>query len=109
MINLDTGYDGEVLVPYDLYISSGLKDWEFPQAHWSTGLTASGEPLVMPISRAVLAIPELGLRLSVVVDTFEGNNELLIGRALIRQLRVLLDGPTSKTCILPPETKPVNP
>ncbi len=26
LVDLDTGYDGEILVPYDLYASSGLRD-----------------------------------------------------------------------------------
>ena len=100
LVDLDTGYDGEILVPYDLYASSGLRDWELPQEQWSTGLTVSGERLIMPASRALLDIPDAGVRLNVLVDTFEGNTEFLIGRSIIRQLRVLLNGPAGRTCIL---------
>ena len=59
----------------------------------------------MPNSRARLIIPELNLSLPVIIDTFEGNVEFLIGRALMRQLRILLDGPNGQTCIVPIETK----
>jgi hypothetical protein len=43
----------------------------------------------------------LRLQVDVLVDTFEGNSEFLIGRGLVRQLRVLRDGPANQTCILP--------
>ncbi len=104
LVDLDTGYDGEVLVPYALYVSSGLSDWELPQAQWSTGLTVSGESLVLPASRALLVIPELRLQADVLVDTFEENTEFLIGRTFMRRLRILLDGPADRTCILPDES-----
>lgn len=104
LVTLDTGYDGAVLVPYSLHVSLGLRDWELPQSLWPRGLTVSGERLLLPVSQAVLAIPKLDLQIRVLTDTFEGNTEFLIGRALIQKLRVLLDGPASQTCILPDST-----
>ncbi|HKZ85054.1 MAG TPA: hypothetical protein VJ793_15495 [Anaerolineae bacterium] len=67
-------------------------------------MTVSGESLILPISRALLVIPELRLQVNVLVDTFEGNTEFLIGRAFMRRLRIMLDGPADRTCILPDES-----
>lgn len=103
LVDLDTGYDGELLVPYDLYVSLGLRDWEFPKELWSTGLTVSGESLSMALSRAFVVIPRLGQQYQVLVDTFEGNTEFLIGRAFMREHKILLDGPAGRVCLVTEE------
>ncbi len=60
LIELDTGYEGEVLVPYDLYVEMELYGWEYPEIFWATGRTVSGEILHMPLSYGYLVIPRWG-------------------------------------------------
>ena len=100
LIELDTGYEGEVLVPYDLYVEMELYGWEYPEIFWATGRTVSGEILHMPLSYGYLVIPRWGREIRVSIETFVGNSEFLIGRALIRRYRFLLDGPGNRTCLL---------
>jgi hypothetical protein len=97
---LDTAYDGELLLSYNLYEWLELGVWQYPEKYWSVGLTASGEKLVMPLSRAYLVIGKLGREFEVLVDTFQGNTEFLIGRTFMRRFRFELGGPESKTCLI---------
>ena len=100
LIELDTGYEGDVLVPYDLYVEMELYGWEYPEIFWTTGRTVSGEVFQMSLSYGYLVIPKLGRESSVTIDTFEGNEEFLIGRAFIRRHKFLLDGPAGQTCLV---------
>ena len=99
-VELDTGYGGDVLVPWEMYVGLELYGWEYPQEHWSVGISVSGEEFEMPLSRGVLVVPKLGLDFEVRIDTFEGNKQFLIGRGFIRRHRVLLDGPNNRVCFL---------
>lgn len=101
MVELDTGYAGEVLVPWHLYIGLDLYRWELEEELWSVGVSVTGENFTMPLSRAVLRIPKLEATFLVQVDTFEDNDQFLIGRALIRKHRVLFDGPANRVCVIP--------
>jgi len=100
LIELDTGYEGEVLVPYGLYVKMELYGWEYPEIFWTVGRTVSGQVFRMPLSYGSLVIPKWGREFSVSIDTFEGNEEFLIGRAFIRRHKFLLDGPAGQTCLV---------
>lgn len=98
LVELDTGYGGEVLVPWATYLALELYGWEFPEEQWSIGITVSGQKFEMPLSRGILAIPRLGREFEVQIDTFEGNEQFLIGRGIIRRHKILLDGPADGVC-----------
>lgn len=99
-VMLDTGYDGELLLPYDLYERLELGAWQYPEKYWSVGLTASGERLIMPLSRARLIVSQWKREFEVLVDTFPGNAEFLVGRAFMRRFKFELDGPNGQTCLI---------
>ena len=97
---IDTGYSGELLIPHFWYERLGLQDWTATEAPF--GQTVSGEPLDLIEAIGIVEIPRLREEVTVVVQTFENNNRLLIGRAFIRRYKLILDGPNKLTCILIP-------
>ncbi|OGO42512.1 MAG: hypothetical protein A2Z04_01665 [Chloroflexi bacterium RBG_16_57_9] len=97
-VELDTGYGGDLLVPWEMYTALELYGWEYPEEHWSVGISVSGERFEMPLSQGILVIPRLGREFEVLIDTFEGNEQFLIGRGFIRKHRILLDGPGNRVC-----------
>jgi hypothetical protein len=101
LVELDTGYTGEVLAPWRLYVALELYGWEVAEELWSEGISVTGETFPMPLSEAILRVPKLDATFSVQVDTFEDNDQFLIGRAFLRKHRLLLDGPASRVCIIP--------
>ena len=101
LVELDTGYTGEVLAPWRLYVALELYGWEVAEELWSEGISVTGETFAMPLSEAILRVPQLNAAFPVEVDTFEGNEQFLIGRAFLRKHRLLLDGPASRVCMIP--------
>ena len=101
LVELDTGYSGDLLVPWDVYLEAELFGWELPEAEWKLGVMLSGQWVDMPQSEATLEIPRLNQAYPVRVDTFEANTEFLIGRNFLKNHRILLDGPGGQVCFLP--------
>jgi hypothetical protein len=99
-VELDTGYSGDLLVPWEIYLQAELFGWELPEDQWKLGVMLSGAWVDMPQSEATLEIAGLDQPFSVQVDTFEGNTEFLIGRNFLKQHRVLLDGPGHQVCFI---------
>jgi len=99
LVPLDTGYDGELLVPWQLYEELRLYRWEYPQRFWAQGHTVSGETIQLYLSEGRVEIPRTHIRRQVLIDSFVGNTEFLLGRAFLRGLQVLLDGQTDRTCL----------
>jgi hypothetical protein len=100
LVELDSGYTGELLVPWNMYVDLELYVWESPEEEWSLGISVSNEYFEMPSSQALLSIPRLGQELEVSIDTFEGNEQFLIGRAFIRRYKILFDGPGNRVCFV---------
>ena len=100
LVQLDTGYDGELLLPYKLYQDLALYQWEYPEEYWPVGKTVSGEMIELILAKGQVLIPRWNVALEVFIETFEGNEELLLGRSFIRKFKVLLDGPGNKVCLM---------
>jgi predicted aspartyl protease len=101
LVQLDTGYDGELLLPYELYQGLALYQWEYPEEYWPVGKTVSGEIIELILAKGQVLIPRWGVVLEVFIETFEGNNEeFLLGRSFIRKFKVLLDGPGNEVCLI---------
>ena len=47
-------------------------------------------------------IPNAGIQQRVIAQTFAQNTRFLLGRAFLRQLKLILDGPAAQTCLLVP-------
>lgn len=96
-ILLDTGYDGDILIP--------MKDFEkhgFPQVlsiesgQWEAE-SVSGENLKLISSFSELKID--GYQIEAMVESFIGNNSVLLGRGILIQLKTTIDGKKEQTCI----------
>ena len=99
LVQLDTGYDGELLVPWQLYDELRLYRWEYPQRFWAQGHTVSGATIQLCLSEGG-EIPRANVKRQVFIDSFAGNEEFLLGRAFLNGLQVLLNGQADRTCLL---------
>jgi len=100
LVQLHTGYDGELLLSYELYQDLPLYKWEYPEEYWPVGKTVSGEIIELILAKGQVLIPRWNVALEVFIETFEDNEELLLGRSFVRKFKVLLDGPSSRVCLL---------
>lgn len=99
-MTIDTGYDGGLLVPFELYAELGLFKWERPEEDWALGETVAGQTVVLPAADAEVLIPALGIAIPVMVETFWDNQAFLVGLQFMRRYKWLLDGPADRTCLL---------
>jgi predicted aspartyl protease len=91
LVQLDTGYSGELLMPYDLFTRLALNQWRLPSSVNAT--TVTGETIQLFEAHAQVIIPKIQERQRIIAQTFQGSTRFLIGRAFLRRSRVLLDGP----------------
>lgn len=100
LIQLDTGYSGEILVPFDRFVSLSLHRWSISYRDSPQGSTVTGQIIHFIEAEAEIFIPKTSQVFPVIVQTFVGNGRFLISRGFLRHLKVLLDGPGSQTCLL---------
>ncbi len=100
LIQLDTGYSGDILIPFDLFVSLNLHLWSLSHQASSHGSTITGQIIQFVEAEAEIVIPQTGHVYPVIVQTFADNTRFLIGRNFLRHLKVLLDGPGRQTCLL---------
>ncbi len=102
LVQIDTGYSEEILVPYSLFEKLNLQYWSLPEQQKPVGTTVTGQLIHFIEAYAEVIIPKTGEQHSVIVQTFVGNTRFLIGRAFLRRFKVILDGPGKQTCLLTP-------
>ncbi len=102
LIQLDTGYSEELLIPQLLFESLSLERWQLPDSVASQGSTVTGQIINFDEAPVNVIIPRTGEQHQVIAQTFAQNDRFLIGRAFLRRFKVLLDGPESQTCLLTP-------
>ncbi len=100
LVQIDTGYSEELLVPYSLFEKLDLQHWCLAEQQKPVGTTVTGQIIHFIEARAEILIPKIGEQHLVVVQTFVGNARFLIGRAFLRRLKVIFDGPGAQTCVL---------
>jgi len=106
LVQLDTGYSEELLVPYSLFETLGLSRWRLPRVLAPRATTVTGQVIHFVESHAEVIVPTTGEQHRVIVQTFAGNTRFLIGRAFLRRFKVLLDGPGEQTCLLTSQPAP---
>jgi hypothetical protein len=74
---------------------------ELPKRLWKEYRTMTG-PLQMRIARAFIQIGEEAPVETLVETPLLGAGKLLVGRAVLRHLPVLLDGPARLSCLMQP-------
>ena len=100
LVQIDTGYSEEILMPHPLFDLLNLERWQLPDSMSARGSTVTGQVIHFIEAPAYIVIPQMGARYQVIVQTFMGNSRFLIGRKFLRRFKVLLDGPTNRTCIV---------
>jgi len=99
IVQIDTGFSEEILLPYLLYESLDLNRWRLPSSLSPRGTTVTGQIIHFMESYVDVQIPKTDERYRVIAQTFAGNTRFLIGRGFLRRIRVLLDGVETRTCI----------
>jgi len=103
LVMIDTGYDGEIVLPNSLYTDLGFNMWEEPELD-EFGL-ADGRPIYFKAAQGYLLIPKLHLapfsvRIHTADDKKQDTGEIMIGVKFIRRFKLLLDGPAAKVRVL---------
>ena len=93
---VDTGYDGDIVVPYSIYQELELNQHEYPDDQMGLIETTSGELIVLKSASAIIEFVEIDVSIVVVVDTFPRGSEVIIGRKLLESFRTILDGKDKK-------------
>ncbi|MHA1972470.1 MAG: hypothetical protein ACTSW1_05745 [Candidatus Hodarchaeales archaeon] len=93
---IDTGYDGEILIPYQLFKELNLEAFEFSLDIVSYAETASGELLKLLSANASVMIEGIDISLLVIIDSHKECKEVLIGRRFLENYNLLLQGQLRK-------------
>lgn len=100
LVQIDTGYSEELLIPHFVFDELNLAFWQRPDSITGQGITVTGQVIHFTESILDVLIPDAGIRQRVVVQTFPQNNRFLLGRAFLRRYKIILDGPGAQTCLL---------
>ena len=93
---IDTGFEGSVMVPRDVYDHFLVA--ELPRSLWRAYKTLTGV-VEMRVARALLEVA--GKRIEVYVESpVYGGGRYLVGREVLNKLTLLLDGVHGRTCIV---------
>ncbi|OQY45566.1 MAG: hypothetical protein B6242_10015 [Anaerolineaceae bacterium 4572_78] len=104
LIQLDTGYSGELLIPELIFESLQLDTWELPISLPTYGSTITGESFSFRQAPVKIIIPKINKEYYATAQTFNGCTRLLIGRAFLRHFKVILDWQGKQTCLMVPKT-----
>jgi len=99
LTRIDTCYEGFLLLSEDNYKHVGLHLSELPRRYWPEGETVTGEVFKLRRALALVYVPKAGLKLEGYIDTFQGNTENLTGLDFIKSMKLLLNGPSQRTCL----------
>lgn len=87
LLQIDTGYSEELLLPYSLFEVLNLLRWRLPQATAPMGTTVTGEVIHFIEAYAQVTTPKTGEQHTVIVQSFLENTRFLIGRAFLTPLQ----------------------
>ena len=101
LVPVDTGFSGAVMLPsssYDFFMIG-----ELPKKLWKDYRTMTG-PLQMRVARAFVETEQVSAE-TLVETPLVGAGKLLIGRGILKDLAVLLDGPAKLSCMMKPQNE----
>ena len=96
---IDTGFDGCLLIPESTYKNFKLHQFELPPDLWAYGESISGELKPLRCSRALVKCNELNFSQVLEIETFEGNNQYLVGLEFLKKYQTLLIGDKEQCCL----------
>nr|MDO8082671.1 hypothetical protein [Candidatus Freyarchaeota archaeon] len=88
---IDTGFDGYLITPINIFNELKLDDYEIPQELIETTEIFTGERMKLRTSLAIVEIPGL-LQKQIEIDTHKNCQEPLLGRLFLEKLITTLDG-----------------
>ncbi len=102
LVQIDTGYSEELLIPQALFDDLNLAYWQLPDSIAAQATTVTGQVIQFQEAPVDILIPDAGEQHRVMAQTFASNNRFLLGRAFLRRFKIVLDGPGAQTCLLLP-------
>lgn len=90
---IDTGFDGELLIPLEIYNKLNLKAFEYGIDVVSIAETASGEQLRLITASAAVKIKGDEITSIITIDSHLNCKEILIGRKFLQSYHLALNGP----------------
>lgn len=97
---IDTGYDGYLVIPLNIYNDLMLNSSRIPQDAVSKAETVTGDNIELITAFGHLELPDLNLVFAIEIDTLAFCSEILIGRRFLESLIIKLDGPEKITHLL---------
>ena len=95
---IDTGFDGDVLIPFEDFKNNGFDEALLIETEQFIAETISGEEIILLSALSEIKVNKK--KIPVIVETFPENKDTLIGRGVLTDLRVLIDGHKEITCDL---------
>lgn len=90
---LDTGFDGFLIIPSEVYNKLNLKVAKIPKTMSSYGMTISGERIEFNSSYGLITLTELFKEIEIEVDSTFNCLYPLVGRQLLSFFKTILNGP----------------
>ena len=90
---IDTGYDGYLIIPTKIFYDLKLNSSRIPQDQVLKAETITGDNLELITAFGHLELPDLNLIFAIEIDTTTHCSEILIGRRLLENLIIRLNGP----------------
>lgn len=94
---IDTGYDGEIVVPIKLYDDLNLAAFEYSENLFAKAETITGEKLVLRTASGSVTIRGIDVSIATTIDSHRTLTEPLIGRKFLETFDVILKGKDKKT------------
>ncbi len=96
---IDTGYDGEVLIPIKLYNELNLSAFEFSENQFVNATSVTGEKCLLRSASGSATIKGMDVLIDVIIDSNELMSEVLIGRKFLEPFDLILKGKEKKAIL----------
>lgn len=96
-VGIDTGYDGNLVIPSKMYYELNLEIAEIPKDESSYGMTATGERIDFKSSYGLISIEDLVKDMEIEIDSYISCPFPLIGRLFLSSYWTLIKGPAEST------------
>lgn len=96
MALIDTGYDGNLMVPYEIFKELNLFKYQFPEDMEAIGELVTGDKIRIMSAEALITLENTEVDFIVLVDTFEECHEVVLGREMVNMFLMTLNGPKRK-------------
>ncbi|MHA1685300.1 MAG: clan AA aspartic protease [Candidatus Heimdallarchaeaceae archaeon] len=96
---IDTGYDGELVVPMQVYKEINLDKFELSEEFFTIAETPTGENLKLNSANGLVKIKGFDIEIEVIIDSYRNCKEILIGRKLLEDFICVMNGPAKELSI----------